>query len=156
GPAPWRRSADTGSSRTCWPSRYTASLQASGSRPCTPVQRPAARTAPTPRGNTETWVGSRSMGVFPPSMPPFPRTGSLRLASPAPLVAAVAGTTLWLGGAPPGAAVLAAILSATALGLLVASDSGHLVVPPLALVPLAVAGLCALQLVPLPPALLAF
>jgi len=96
------------------------------------------------------------MGVFPPSMPPLRRTESLRHAATAPLVAAVAGTTLWLGGAPPGAAVLAALLSATALGLLVASDSGYLVVPPLALVPLAVAGLCALQLVPLPPALLAF
>jgi tetratricopeptide (TPR) repeat protein len=69
-------------------------------------------------------------------------------------VAAVAGPTLWLGGAPPGAAVLAALLSATALGLLVAADSGRLVVPPLGFLPLSVAGLCVLQLVPLPPGLL--
>jgi tetratricopeptide (TPR) repeat protein/uncharacterized membrane protein YidH (DUF202 family) len=87
-------------------------------------------------------------------MPPLRRTETLRRAATATLVAAVAGTTLWLGGAPPGAAVLAALLSATGLGLLVASDSGRLVVPPLALLPLAVAGLCALQLVPLPPGLL--
>jgi len=77
----------------------------------------------------------------------------LRRAATATLVAAVAGTTLWLGGAPPGAAVLALLLSATALGLLVAADQGRLVVPPLALLPLSVAGLCVLQLVPLPPAL---
>ena len=69
------------------------------------------------------------MGVFPPSMPPLRRTESLRQAATATLVAAVAGTTLWLGGAPPGAAVLAALLSAIALGLLVVSDSGRLVVP---------------------------
>ena len=94
------------------------------------------------------------MGVFPSSMPPRRRTETLRRAATFALVAAVAGPTLWLGGAPPGAAVLAALLSAAALGLLVASDSGRLVVPPLALLPLAVAGLCALQLVPLPPGLL--
>ena len=95
------------------------------------------------------------MAVFPPSMPPPRRTEPLRRAATAALVAAVAGPTLWLGGAPPGAAVLAALLSVTALGLLVASDGGRLVVPPLAAVPLAVAALCALQLVPLPPGLLA-
>ena len=96
------------------------------------------------------------MAVFPPSMAqPSRRTEPLRRAATVALVATVAGPTLWLGGAPPGAAVLAAVLSATALALLVASDSGRLVVPPLALLPLSVAGLCALQLVPLPPALLA-
>ncbi|HTN51450.1 MAG TPA: tetratricopeptide repeat protein [Anaeromyxobacter sp.] len=96
------------------------------------------------------------MALFPPSMAqPSRRTEPRRRAAAAILVAAVAGPTLWLGGAPPGAAVLATLLSATALGLLVASDSGRLVVPPLALLPLSVAGLCALQLVPLPPALLA-
>lgn len=94
------------------------------------------------------------MAVFPPSMPPPRRTEPLRRAATLVLVAAVAAPTLWLGGAPPGAAVLAALLSAAALALLVASDSGRLVVPPLALVPLAAAGLCALQLLPLPPGLL--
>jgi tetratricopeptide (TPR) repeat protein/uncharacterized membrane protein YidH (DUF202 family) len=93
------------------------------------------------------------MGLFPPSMPRARSSDPLRNAATASLVAAVAGTTLWLGGAPPGAAVLAVLLSATALGLLVASDQGRLVVPPLALLPLSVAGLCVLQLVPLPPAL---
>ncbi len=94
------------------------------------------------------------MPLFPSSMPPPHRTEPLRRAATVALVAAVAGPTLWLGGAPPGAAVLAAVLCASALGLLVASDAGRLVVPPLAAVPLAVAGLSALQLVPLPPALL--
>ena len=93
------------------------------------------------------------MALFPPSMPHSRSSEPLRRAATACLVAAVAGTTLWLGGAPPGAAVLAVLLSATALGLLVAADQGRLVVPPLALLPLSVAGLCVLQLVPLPPAL---
>ena len=94
------------------------------------------------------------MAVFPSSMAPPSRSSEpLRRAATAALVAAIAGSTLWLGGAPPGAAVLAALLSATALGLLAAADQGRLVVPPLALLPLSVAGLCALQLVPLPPAL---
>ena len=93
------------------------------------------------------------MGLFPPSMPRARSSDPLRHAATASLVAAVAGTTLWLGGAPPGAAVLAVLLSTTALGLLVAADQGRLVVPPLALLPLSVAGLCVLQLVPLPPAL---
>src|SRR5262249_56040147 len=102
----------------------------SGSRPCPPVQRPARR-ASTPRGNGETGGGSGRMAVFPASMPRPRSSDPLRLAATAALVAAVAGTTLWLGGAPPGAAVLAALLSATALGLLVAADQGRLVVPPL-------------------------
>ena len=93
------------------------------------------------------------MGLFAPSMPHSRSSEPFRHAATASLVAAVAGTTLWLGGAPPGAAVLAALLSAAALGLLVAADQGRLVVPPLALLPLSVAGLCVLQLVPLPPAL---
>ena len=62
------------------------------------------------------------MGVFPSSMAPSRSSEPLRRAATAALVAAVAGPTLWLGGAPPGAAVLAALLSATALGLLVAAD----------------------------------
>ena len=94
------------------------------------------------------------MALFPSSMPPPRRNEPLRRAAAFTLVAAIAAPTLWLGGAPSGAAVLAALLTAAALGLLVATDSGRLVVPPLALVPLAVAGLCALQLLPLPPALL--
>ncbi|HET6982874.1 MAG TPA: O-antigen ligase family protein, partial [Myxococcaceae bacterium] len=89
-------------------------------------------------------------------MPPSRSSEPLRRAATAVLVAAVAGPTLWLGGAPPGAAILAALLSATALGLLVAADSGRLVVPPLAFLPLSVAGLCVLQLVPLPPGLASF
>ena len=93
------------------------------------------------------------MAVFSPSMPHSRSSEPLRRAATAALVAAIAGTTLWLGGAPPGAAVLATLASATALGLLVAADQGRLVVPPLALLPLSVAGLCLLQLVPLPPAL---
>jgi tetratricopeptide (TPR) repeat protein/uncharacterized membrane protein YidH (DUF202 family) len=93
------------------------------------------------------------MGVFFPSMPRARSSDPLRHAATASLVAAVAGTTLWLGGAPPGAAVLAFLLSAAALGFLVVVDQGRLVVPPLALLPLSVAGLCVLQLVPLPPAL---
>src|SRR5262249_57091964 len=104
----------------------------SGSRPCPPVQRPARR-ASTPRGNAEPWGRSRSMAVFPASMPHPRSSDPLRLAATASLVVAVAGTTLWLGGAPPGAAVLATLLSATALGLLVAADQGRIVVPPLAL-----------------------
>jgi uncharacterized membrane protein YidH (DUF202 family) len=47
---------------------------------------------------------------------PSRRTEPLRRAATVALVAAVAGPTLWLGGAPPGAAVLATLLSATALG----------------------------------------
>src|SRR5262249_60095464 len=94
-----------------------------------PPRRPA-RTARTSRGNTETWGRSRSMAVFPASMPRPRSSDPLRLAATASLVAAVAGTTLWLGGAPPGAAVLATSLSATALGLLVAADQARLVVPP--------------------------
>ena len=96
------------------------------------------------------------MGLFLSSMPHSRRPEPLRRASTVALVAAVAGPTLLLGGAAPGAAALATVLSATALGLLVASDRGRLVVPPLALLPLTVAGLSALQLVPLPPGLLGF
>jgi len=98
------------------------------------------------------------MGPFPSSMPPprAPRRPEpLRRGAELALLAGVAGPVLWLGGAPPGAAVLAALCCAAALALLVASDRGRLSVPPLAFIPLAAAALCALQLVPLPPRLLA-
>src|SRR5262249_16785668 len=85
-----------------------------------------------------------------PSRPP-PHPARRRRSRPLPpRVASVPGTTLSPGGSAPGAAVLAALLSATALGFLVAADQGRLVVPPLALLPLSIAGLCLLQLVPLP------
>ena len=97
------------------------------------------------------------MALSPPSMPPprrAPRrTEPLRRAAELSLVAAVALPTLWLGGAAHGAAPLAAIATAVALALLLGADRGRLALPPLALVPLACAGLCALQLVPLPPGL---
>ena len=71
------------------------------------------------------------------------------------MVLAVVLSVAWLGGALPGAAVAASSLGALALVLLTAERSGTLSVPPLALVPLAMAGVCLLQLLPLSSGLLA-
>jgi tetratricopeptide (TPR) repeat protein len=99
------------------------------------------------------------MSPFPSSMPPNRaqrRPEPLRRGAELALLAGVAGPVLWLGGAPPGAAVLAALCCAAALAFLASSDTGRLNVPPLAFIPLTAAALCTLQLVPMPPAALAF
>ncbi len=61
----------------------------------------------------------------------------------------------FLGGALPGAVVAASLLGCAALVLVVVERGGTLCLPPLALVPLAAAGVCLLQLLPLPAGLLA-
>ena len=122
----------TCSARPCSPRRSTASPPACGSSPL--HAGPKTRTHSTDIQSAIPRHGPARV-AWPSSLRPCrPPAGPSRSAEPPPLalVAAVAGPTLWLGGAPPGAAVLAALLSATALGLLVAADSGRLVVPPLA------------------------
>jgi len=61
-----------------------------------------------------------------------------------------------LGGALPGAIIGASVLGCAALVLVVVDRGGTLSLPPLALLPLALAGVCLLQLVPLPARVLSY
>jgi tetratricopeptide (TPR) repeat protein len=61
----------------------------------------------------------------------------------------------FLGGGLPGAVVASSILGGAALVLVVVDRGGTLSLPPLALLPLAAAAVCLLQLVPLPAPVLA-
>ena len=84
------------------------------------------------------------MSQFSSSMPPprAPRRPEpLRRGAELALLVGVAGPVLWLGGAPIGAAVLAALCCAAALALLSASNRGSLNLPPLAFIPLTAAAM---------------
>jgi tetratricopeptide (TPR) repeat protein len=79
----------------------------------------------------------------------------LRLAAEGCLLLGVVLSVAFLGGALPGAVVASSVLGCAALVLVLLDRGGTLSLPPLALLPLASAGVCLLQLVPLPAAVLA-